>query len=71
MIRRRVGAAGIGAPGITCHTFRATSITLYMANGGTLEVAQEMAAHASSKTTTLYDHSGDRRTQAEVKRVVY
>ena len=44
MIRRRAFAAGIHAP-IGNHTFRATGITAYLANGGVLEHAQEMAAH--------------------------
>ena len=44
MIRRRAAAAGIAAP-IGCHTFRATGITAYLANGGALEHSQEMAAH--------------------------
>ena len=35
MIRRRAGAAGIHAP-IGNHTFRATGITAYLANGGAL-----------------------------------
>jgi site-specific recombinase XerD len=43
MIRRRAVAAGIHAP-IGNHTFRATGITAYLANGGALEHAQEMAA---------------------------
>jgi integrase len=50
MIRRRAAAAGIIAP-IGCHTFRATGITAYLANGGALEHAQEMAAHESPRTT--------------------
>jgi integrase len=50
MIRRRAAAAGIGAE-IGCHTFRATGITAYLANGGALEHAQEMAAHESPRTS--------------------
>jgi integrase/recombinase XerD len=46
MIRRRAAAAGI-AEAIGCHTFRATGITAYLANGGALEHAQEMAAHGA------------------------
>jgi integrase/recombinase XerD len=42
MIRRRE---------IGCHTFRATGITAYPKNGGRLEVAQQMAAHESARTT--------------------
>jgi hypothetical protein len=30
-----------------CHTFRATGITAYLQNGGTLEHAQQIAAHQS------------------------
>jgi len=37
MIRRRAAAAGI-AEAIGCHTFRATGITAYLANGGALEL---------------------------------
>jgi integrase len=40
MIRRRAATAGIAAP-IGCHTFRATGITAYLANGGALEHAQK------------------------------
>jgi integrase len=68
MIRRRAKAAGITAP-IGCHTFRATGITAYLANGGALEHAQEMAAHESPRTTKLYDRTRERLTQAEVERI--
>jgi hypothetical protein len=40
MIRRRAAADGITSE-IGCHTFRATGITAYLANGGALEHAQE------------------------------
>ena len=68
MIRRRAAAAGIMAP-IGCHTFRATGITAYLANGGALEHAQEMAAHESPRTTKLYDRTHERLTQDEVERI--
>ena len=58
MIRRRAGGAGVKTL-IGCHTFRATGITAYLKNGGKLEVAQEMAAHESARTTGLYDRRGD------------
>ena len=51
------------------HTFRATGITTYLANGGALEHAQEMAAHESPRTTKLYDRTRDRLTQDEVERI--
>jgi site-specific recombinase XerD len=68
MIRRRAVAAGITAP-IGNHTFRATGITAYLANGGALEHAQEMAAHESPRTTKLYDRTRERLTQNEVERI--
>jgi integrase len=61
-------AAGIHAP-IGNHTFRATGITDYLANGGVLEHAQEMAAHESPRTTKLYDRTKERLTQDEVERI--
>jgi site-specific recombinase XerD len=68
MIRRRAAAAGIHAP-IGNHSFRATGITAYLANGGALEHAQEMAAHESPRTTKLYDRTKERLTQDEVERI--
>jgi len=62
MTRRRAAAAGIHAP-IGNHTFRATGITAYLANGGALEHTQEMAAHESPRTTKLYDRTKERLTQ--------
>ncbi len=69
MIKRRARRAGISA-NICCHTFRATGITEYMRNGGTLERAQLMAAHASSRTTNLYNRVRDEVTLDEVERVL-
>ena len=57
MIKRRAAAAGL-PPSTCCHTFRATGITAYLSNGGTLEHAQQIAGHASPKTTKLYDRDG-------------
>jgi site-specific recombinase XerD len=68
MIRRRAIAAGIMAP-IGNHSFRATGITAYLANGGALEHAQAMAAHESPRTTKLYDRTKERLTQDEVERI--
>jgi integrase len=52
------------------HSFRATGITAYLANGGALEHAQAMAAHESPRTTKLYDRAKERLTQHEIKRIV-
>jgi site-specific recombinase XerD len=68
MVRKRALAAGIMAP-IGNHSFRATGITAYLENGGTLEHAQAMAAHESPRTTKLYDRMQERLTQDEVERI--
>jgi integrase len=68
MIRRRPAASGIETK-IGNHTFRATGITAYLKNGGTLERAAVMANHASTRTTQLYDRRSDEITLDEVERV--
>ncbi len=69
MIRRRAKAAGIDTK-VGNHTFRATGITAYLKNGGTLEKAAQMANHASTRTTQLYDRRSDEVTLDEVERVL-
>ena len=69
MIKRRAAAAGL-PPSTCCHTFRATGITAYLSNGGTLEHAQQIAGHASPKTTKLYDRTADTVTVDEIERIV-
>ncbi|KAK48587.1 integrase [Caballeronia jiangsuensis] len=68
MVRRRALAAGIGTA-IGNHTFRATGITAYLKNGGTLENAAAMANHASTRTTQLYDRRHDVISLDEVERI--
>jgi len=68
MIRRRAADAGIETE-IGCHTFRATGITAYLKNGGRLEIAQQMAAHESARTTGLYDRRSDEVSLDEVERI--
>ncbi|MEW6367366.1 MAG: tyrosine-type recombinase/integrase [Acidobacteriota bacterium] len=68
MIRRRVRAAGIDTE-CCCHTFRATGITAYLQGGGTLEHAQQIAAHESPRTTKLYDRTTDQITLDEIERI--
>jgi site-specific recombinase XerD len=68
MIQRRAIAAGIGTK-IGNHTFRATGITAYLKNGGTLENAAAMANHASTRTTQLYDRRRDEISLDEVERI--
>jgi integrase/recombinase XerD len=68
MVKKWSVAAGVSST--TCnHSFRATGITVFRKNGGTLEQAQQIAAHASPKTTMLYDRSGDEISLSEIERV--
>ena len=68
MIRRRLAAVGIETKAGN-HTFRATGITVYLKNGGTLEKAAAMANHASTRTTQLYDRRRDEMTLDEVEKI--
>jgi site-specific recombinase XerD len=68
MVRRRTAEAGLKGK-LGCHVFRATGITAYLEAGGSLENAQAMAAHASPRTTKLYDRTGDEITLDEVERI--
>jgi site-specific recombinase XerD len=68
MIGRRAAAAGI-ATKLGNHSFRATGITAYLKNGGTLEKAAQMANHASTRSTQLYDRRRDELSLDEVERI--
>lgn len=68
MIQRRAAAAGIMTK-IGAHTFRATGITAYLKNKGTLEHAQTIANHASPRTTKLYDRRSDEIALDEVEKI--
>ena len=68
MIGRRAAAAGI-ATKLGNHSFRATGITAYLKNGGTLEKAAQMANHASTRTTQLYVRRREELSLDEVERI--
>jgi integrase/recombinase XerD len=68
MIRRRVREVGIDTA-VCCHTFRATGITNYLDNGGSLDKAQKIAAHSDIRTTKLYDRTGDVISLEEIERI--
>ena len=69
MIRRRAAAAGIETR-LGNHSFRATAITPYLKNGGTIEKAAATANHASTRTTQLYNRRRDEFSLDEVERIV-
>jgi len=68
MVTRRARAARLDTK-ICNHTFRATGITAYLKNGGTLENAATMANHASTRTTQLYDRRSDDISLDEIERI--
>jgi len=68
MIPRCAVAAEVGTK-IGNHTFRATGLTAYRKSGGTRENAAEMANHASTRTTQLYDRRRDEISLDEVERI--
>lgn len=68
MVKRRCAAAGL--PSTICnHSFRATGITIHQENGGRIEDAAELAGHASTRTTQLYNRKARKIARAEVERV--
>jgi integrase/recombinase XerD len=68
MIKRRAKAAALHYS-TCCHTYRATGITTYLQNGGTLEHAQTIANHESPRTTKLYDRTREELSLNEVERI--
>ena len=68
MVKRRVKCVELGIAA-NCHTFRASGITAYLLNGGTLERAQAIAGHESARTTQLYDRTADDITVEDVERI--
>jgi site-specific recombinase XerD len=58
MIQRHAKQAGIKTR-IGNHSMRATGITDYLKSDGSLAKAREMANHADTRTTQLYDRRGD------------
>ena len=67
MVKRRVKAAELGDA--ANYTFRASGITAYLLNGGTLERAQAIAGHESPRTTQLYDRTADDITVEDIERI--
>ncbi len=68
-IQHRTKLTGIKTRIGSNHTFRATGITAYLKNKGTLEIAQYIANHESPRTTKLYDRRQDEISLDEVERI--
>jgi len=69
MVKRRAAEAGLPPRAVCNHTFRATGVTNFMLNGGSLEAAAQIAAHSSTRTTQLYNRNPERIAQSEIERV--
>ncbi len=69
MIKRYCCRVGLSET-ICCHTFRATGITAFLQNGGTIENAARIAAHESTRTTQLYNRTSDQISLDEIERIV-
>lgn len=51
------------------HSFRATGITTYLKNGGSPEKTAQMANHAGTRTTQLYDRRREELSLGEVEKI--
>jgi site-specific recombinase XerD len=69
IVKRRAREVGLPSS-ICCHSFRATAITVFLLNGGSLERAQQIACHESPKTTKLYDRRDDEVDIEEIERIL-
>ena len=66
--QRRAEAVDV-ATKIGCHSWKARGIAAYPENGGLFEHAQQMAGHASARTTKLYDRRGEAISLDKVERI--
>jgi integrase/recombinase XerD len=70
MLKRRFKQAGLPAH-YSPHSLRATGITNFLRNDGTLEAAQRIAGHADSRTTKLYDRRGQKVLLEDMESIRY
>ncbi|CAM2064226.1 Tyrosine-type recombinase/integrase [Sulfidibacter corallicola] len=68
MIKRRVRQTGLD-PEICNHSLRGSGITVFLENGGSLDIAADIAGHASTKTTRLYDRTDRHIKRGDIERV--
>lgn len=68
MVKRRARAAGL--PDSTCcHSFRVAGIGAFLEAGGSIEMAQAIAAHESPRTTRRYARAAGRLTRDDLERI--
>jgi site-specific recombinase XerC len=64
--QKRLKQAGLPAH-YSPHSFRATGITNFLENDGTLEAAQRIAGRADIQTTKLHDRRGQKMLLEDMK----
>lgn len=69
MVKRRIRDAGLTTERLTCHSFRATTITDLLEQGVPLDDVQYLAGHADPRTTRLYDRRRHQVTRNIVERI--
>jgi site-specific recombinase XerD len=69
MVKRRLRDAELPARNLSCHSFRATTITDLLTQGVPLEDVQYLAGHADPRTTRLYDRRQKQVTRNIVERI--
>lgn len=71
MIAKRAQEAGVEVDRISNHTFRATGITNFLQDGGTMSEAQDIANHKHQETTKRYDRRDRQKLIKSIKRITY
>jgi site-specific recombinase XerD len=70
MLKGRLAQAGITGSH-SPHSFRASGLTRFLEEGGTLEGAQNIADHADSRITNFYDRRQQIVLREDVERIRY
>ena len=68
MVKRRFKDAGLPA-NLTCHTFRATTITNLLEQGVDIDDVRHLAGHSDCRTTKIYDRRAKEVTRNIVERI--
>ena len=68
MIRRGAIDAGVSAP-VSCHSFRATGITVYLENKGSSRQLRRLRLTNPLAQQKLYDRTDDQLTLDEIEKI--
>ncbi len=70
LVKRKLRQAEIRAE-LSAHSFRVATITDLLSQGIAIEDVQELAGHADSRTTKLYDRTNRQATRNLVERISF